>query len=115
LIDEPWVLPPPDSIPGIEIAEVFRANGIEPPFAQVVTFSVPLHYHLLATERFVTMLPLSMLRIGKGLSLKPLPIKLNAPLRPVGIVTLKNRTLGPVAKLFINSAREVAAPLAKEQ
>ena len=115
LMDEPWVLPPPDSIPGIEIAEVFRANGIEPPFAQVVTFSIPLHYHLLATGRFVTMLPLSMLRIGKGLSLKPLPIKLNAPLRPAGIVTLKNRTLGPVAKLFVNCAREVAGPLAKEQ
>jgi DNA-binding transcriptional LysR family regulator len=108
------VLPPPDSIPGMEIAEVFRASGIEPPFAQVVTFSVPLHYHLLATG-FVTMLPLSMLRIGKGLPLRPLPIKLNAPVRPAGIVTLKNRTLGPVAKLFINCAREVAGPLAKQR
>jgi DNA-binding transcriptional LysR family regulator len=115
LINEPWVLPPPDSIPGTEIAEVFRASGIEPPLAQVVSFSVPLHYHLLATQRFVTMLPLSMLRVGKGLSLKLLPIKLKARLRPVGIVTLKNRTLGPVAKLFIDCAREVARPLAKEQ
>jgi DNA-binding transcriptional LysR family regulator len=111
LINEPWVLPPPDSIPGAEVAEVFRANGIEPPVAHVVSFSVPLHYHLLATRRFVTMLPLSMLRVGKGLPLKLLPVKLSVRLRPTSIVTLKNRTLGPVAKLFIDCAREVASSL----
>jgi hypothetical protein len=32
---------------------------------------------------------------------------------PVGIVTLKNRTLNPVAELFIDSAREVAKSLGK--
>jgi hypothetical protein len=32
---------------------------------------------------------------------------------PVGIVTLKNRTLSPVVQLFIDSAREVAKSLAK--
>jgi hypothetical protein len=31
---------------------------------------------------------------------------------PIGIITLKNRTLGPVARLFIEQAREVAKPLA---
>ena len=62
----------------------------------------------------MTILPLSMLRVGKGLSLKPLPIKLNARLRPVGIVTLKNRTQGPVAKLFINCAIEKRPQADKE-
>jgi hypothetical protein len=33
--------------------------------------------------------------------------------RPIGIVTLKNRTLNPAAQLFINCAREVVKPLAK--
>jgi len=32
---------------------------------------------------------------------------------PNGIVTLKNRTLGPVARIFIEHAREVAKPLAR--
>jgi len=32
---------------------------------------------------------------------------------PVGIVTLKNRALSPVAWLFIEHARGVAKPLAK--
>ena len=34
---------------------------------------------------------------------------------PNGIVALKNRTLSPVAKLFIEHAREVAKPLAKRK
>jgi hypothetical protein len=34
---------------------------------------------------------------------------------PVGIVTLKNRTLSPVAKLFIQQVREIAKSLAKRK
>jgi hypothetical protein len=34
---------------------------------------------------------------------------------PVGIVTLKNRTLNPVARLFIDTAREFAKPLGKRK
>jgi hypothetical protein len=33
---------------------------------------------------------------------------------PVEIVTLKNRTLSPVARLFIDGAREVAKPLTNQ-
>jgi hypothetical protein len=39
--------------------------------------------------------------------LKALPIRLPAPDAPVAVVTLKNRTLSPVAKLFVDCAREV--------
>jgi DNA-binding transcriptional LysR family regulator len=46
--------------------------------------------------------------------LKALPIELPI-VPPVGIVTLKNRTLSPVARLFIDTAREVAKPLAKKK
>jgi hypothetical protein len=34
---------------------------------------------------------------------------------PVGIITLRNRTLSPAARLFIEHAREVAKPLASEK
>jgi hypothetical protein len=40
--------------------------------------------------------------------LKILPVELPMPQWPVGIVTLKNRTLNPAAQLFIKCAREVA-------
>ena len=54
-----------------------------------------------------------MLRRDDLDQLKILPIKLPAQARPVGVVTLKDRTLNPGAQLFIECAREVAGPLAK--
>jgi hypothetical protein len=58
----------------------------------------------------VTILPASVLRFGNlDQSLKILPIKLVAQRRPVGIVTLKNRTLTPAAKLFIECVHQTAA------
>jgi DNA-binding transcriptional LysR family regulator len=45
---------------------------------------------------------------GERYSLNVLPIELPVHRYPVGIVTLKNRTLGPVVQLFIQRAREIA-------
>jgi DNA-binding transcriptional LysR family regulator len=112
LIDERWVLPPSDSLPGTSIAQAFRAAGLEPPRAHMVSFSLPLHHHLLATGNFVTMLPASMLRFGKHLPLKLLRVDTSGQPYPTGIITLKNRTLSPLARLFIDCAREVAKPMA---
>ena len=112
LIDEPWILPPPESIIGLSIAKAFRAAGLEPPEAHIVTFSLPLCHHLVATGRFVTMLPVSLVRVSKHSPLKLLPVVSPKILRTVGIMTLKNRMLSPLARLFIECAREVAKPLA---
>jgi hypothetical protein len=46
---------------------------------------------------------------------KVLPIELPARPGPVGIITLKKRTLSPLAQLFIEHAREVAKPLANSK
>jgi DNA-binding transcriptional LysR family regulator len=111
LIDESWVLPPADGVPGVSIAQTFRAIGLEPPRAQMISFSLPLHYHLLSTGRFLTMLPRSMLRFGKHLPLKLLSVDMPKIPYPTAIITLKNRTLSPLAQLFIACARETAKPL----
>jgi DNA-binding transcriptional LysR family regulator len=113
LIDEPWILPPSESIPAINIARAFHAEGLAPPRAHMISFSLQLHYHLLATGRFVTMLPLSMVRFGKHLPLKLLPVDTPNNPYPIAIVTLKNRTLSPLAQLGIACARELAKTLAK--
>ena len=46
-------------------------------------------------------------------SLKILPIRLPEHSLRIGIMTLRNRTLSPVAQLFIDTAREVVATLSK--
>jgi DNA-binding transcriptional LysR family regulator len=113
LLDEPWVLPPPDSPVGSYIAEGFRAAGLRPPRACVLSFSIPLHERLLATGRYLTALPISMLSRNANISLRRLPVDFRARSRSIWIMTLRNRTLGPLAKLFVDCARTVAGPLAK--
>lgn len=115
LIHEPWILPPPNSIIGFSIVEVFRASGVEPPRTQVVSFSIPLCHHLLASGRFLIMLPVSMARLGKHLHLKILEVGIPGIPRPTGIMTLRKRTLSPLAQLFIDAVRKLAKPLAKEK
>ena len=46
--------------------------------------------------------------------LKVLPVDLPIPPLPVGIMTLKNRTLSPVTRLFIDCTRELTKPLARQ-
>jgi DNA-binding transcriptional LysR family regulator len=113
LLDERWILPPADSLPGASIAQTFRAADLKVPSTQMVSFSLPLHHHLLATGRFVTMLPASMLRFGKHLPLKLLSVEMTEIPYPTGIVTLQNRTLSPMAQVFIDSARKIAAMMVK--
>jgi DNA-binding transcriptional LysR family regulator len=115
LVHEVWVLPPPDSIMGPQIAAAFRACGLEPPRAQVVSFSLGLHHHLLATGQFITLLPMSVVHFAKHMQLKALPVEAPKIARPTGIIRLKNRTLSPLAQIFIDCAREVATPLAKRR
>ncbi len=116
LVEESWVLPPPDSVIGLIVREAFRASGRDYPRVTVVTDSPHMRMSLLATGRFVTIFPASALRfLTRRSELKILPVELPMARRPNGIVTLKNRAISPVAKLFIDCAREVAKPLAKRK
>jgi len=114
LIDEPWCLPPPDTVVGTHIAEAFRASGMAVPRKTVVSVSIQLQTGLLATQRYFSMLPESLVEFSaKRFSLKALPIEMPIPLVSVGVITMKNRTINPVARLFIEAAREVTRPLSK--
>ena len=116
LVDELWVLPPPESVIGSIFREAFRASGRDDPRVTMVTESPHMRMSLLATGRFVTIFPASALRfLARRSKLKILPIELPMARRPNGVVTLKNRALSPVAKLFIDCAREVAKPMAKRK
>ena len=114
LVNEPWILPPETFVSGLLAVEAFHASGLEVPRATVLTLSLHIRNGLLASGRYLTILPGNMLRFGANyLPLKVLPIELPIKPRPVGIVTLRNRTLNPVAQLFLDCAREVARPLAE--
>jgi DNA-binding transcriptional LysR family regulator len=109
LAEEPWVLPPPDSVPGVLIARIFREHDLKQPRAGVLTLSVQLTTTLIATGRFVGLLPSSVGRFSaKRVGLKILPVKVPTVLGSVVVITVKHRTPSPLAQLFISSARAVA-------
>lgn len=108
LVDEPWILPPLQSGSGQGIAEVFRANGLEPPRSAVVAYSIPLCQRLLSTGRFLAVLPVTMVRLVARSSLRLVDVKWPRLTRGVAAMTLKGRTLTPSARLFIDVSREIA-------
>jgi DNA-binding transcriptional LysR family regulator len=114
LVDERWILLPQNERPGSLVADAFRARGLKPPQPTVSAFSIHMRDRLLATGRYVSVVPDSVLQFaGDRLSFKALPVKLPILPRPVAIVTLRHRTLSPVAQLFIECARKLTKSLAR--
>jgi DNA-binding transcriptional LysR family regulator len=111
-MNEAWTLPPPDSLNGQLIVGAFRARGLDLPRATLVTASVPVRNALLASGRFLSTVPGSVFRFAaSNPGLKRLPIDLPTTRTPVAVITLKNRTLSPVAQVFIDCAREIVKRL----
>jgi DNA-binding transcriptional LysR family regulator len=83
--------------------------------AAVYTDSVNMRTKLAATGHFLAVAPASMLRFpAKDLSIKLLPVEFPTTTHgQIGIMTLKNWMLSPLAQRFIECAREVAKPLPK--
>jgi DNA-binding transcriptional LysR family regulator len=109
LIDERWFLPPESGLAGQAVVAAFAANALQIPRAAVISNSTHLRNLLLATGRYLAVAPDSDLRVSaRHLPFKILPVDLGVAPRPVGIVWLKNRTLGPAARIFIDEARVLA-------
>jgi molybdate transport repressor ModE-like protein len=109
LVDEPWVFPAADSVVKNIAADLFRSAGLDLPRRGVVYASMPVIITLVANGPYLAMPSASLVRFaGAGLQVKALPIKFPVPASPVGIITLKRRTINPVAELFIQHARDVA-------
>jgi DNA-binding transcriptional LysR family regulator len=113
LMDEPWCLA--RSAIGSQVSDVFPLSGLKRPRIAVTTTTAHLLFQLLETGRFIGHFGEKLLYFfAARFAVKKLPIEL--PIAPfaVAIVTLKNRTISPVAQLFIDYAREVASPLADQ-
>jgi hypothetical protein len=64
---------------------------------------------LIETGRWLGFVPVSVIPFGgKQMHLKVLPVKVTSPPAPVGSMTVKDRTLTPLAQRFICCARTVA-------
>jgi DNA-binding transcriptional LysR family regulator len=116
LVSERWVFYPPGSLFDVLMVKAFHDNRLEPPLAAVSTSSLSMRISLLATGHFLSMVPAGALKFfAKHTGIRALSIELPSTRQPIGLFTLKNRALSPLAQLFIDCAREVAKPLAKKR
>jgi DNA-binding transcriptional LysR family regulator len=106
LVNEPWIVAPPNTWGDTIVAEAFRARGLDSPKVTLTTFSVHLRTHLLATGPYIAAFPRSVLDLNaRWFSLKVLPVDLPVRPWPVVAVTVRNRTLNPMAQRFIDEVR----------
>jgi DNA-binding transcriptional LysR family regulator len=116
LVDEPWTWTSPGTLVDSLVVEAFRASGLKPPRATIYAGAINMRLKLVATGRFLAVVPASTLRFHDNrASIKMLPLELPMTQEQTGIITLKNRTLSPLAHLFIQCARDIAKPLALRQ
>ena len=112
LIDEPWILSHVEVRPGSPVMHAFEDQGIGLPKNLILSGSLNLRYSLLATGRYLTVMPSTVLKFcpGRG-AVKALPVELPHWPIPTVVATLRHRALSPVAELFIERARELSTGL----
>lgn len=115
LANEPWIIPPSLIVSAI-LKEAFEKQGLMSPAAKVVTSFILMRNHLLATGRFLTVLPQSALRYNaRQWALRALPVKLRVTPQPIAIVKLKSRTVSPAVQMFIDHLRTAAKAYARRR
>jgi DNA-binding transcriptional LysR family regulator len=109
LRDEQWILTSGDRLNYQVIANAFRARGVEMPKIGMKTISVHLRASMVATGRFMTTFPRSVLDLhGDRFGLKVLPVDIPNATWPVKIATLRNRSMSAVVEQFIACASKIA-------
>ena len=115
LMEEPWVLPRPSAPYGTVVTEAFRSCGLGLP-RTIVTGTLPVRSMLLATGRYLSMIPSVVLSNPMSRqTLRVVPVDLPTTPRPLAIITLSGRFLAPVAQTFIDSAHATARSLRKQR
>lgn len=113
LVDERWILSRNEASSNSPVVEAFGNIGLDLPARTLLAGSLNLRYRLLAEDRYVTLMPRSLLRFGAAarFTLKVLPIDIPPWPMPTSILTLAKRSLTPVASTFLGIVREVSRPL----
>jgi DNA-binding transcriptional LysR family regulator len=111
-MEEAWTLSPPDSFLGQIVIEVFRRRKLGLPPTVVTTLSIHMRLNLLASGRFLTMLPERMVRDRANSSwLSALDIDLPDSSGPVAWISMKKRSTSGALKLFRGMCRDVSQPM----
>jgi DNA-binding transcriptional LysR family regulator len=113
IVEAPWILPERNGLSHRFVADACKRRGLSPPVVRMVSSTIDLRVCLLASGRFISVIPRSVyLRDRVRYGLKMLPVELPRQAWPVMIFTLENRTLSPVIERFIACAHDVVKAIA---
>jgi DNA-binding transcriptional LysR family regulator len=114
LIKEPWCMVPVDVGSRALVVDAFHVSGLPLPRIIVSCASNHLCHRMLADGRFVGISGDGSIYFDVHAPLlKVLPVELPASPLTIAVLTLRNRTITPMAQLFIDCARDVTKVLAK--
>jgi DNA-binding transcriptional LysR family regulator len=112
LMKAQWTLSPPDSFLGRTGVDLFRRHNLALPPTVVTTISIYMRLNLLASGRFITLLPMQILRHRSSSAwLRALNVDLGDTAAPIASLTLKGRRAGGAVKLFQQASRDVCKAL----
>ena len=108
LMEEQWTLSPSDSFLGRAGVDLFRRHKLPLPPTVVTTISIYMRLNLLASSRFITLLPTQILRHRSSSAwLRALNVNLGDTSAPIASITLKGRRAKGAVELFRNASRDV--------
>ena len=105
LVGEPWVFPPPTGFLTGIMRGAFEEQGLEFPRATVTTSCTYSLSVLVGNGNFLGIHPHAMLTMpNEHPQLTTVDVRLPTTRGAIGLISLKDRSLSPVAKLFAESA-----------
>lgn len=111
--EEPWILSRNELMPDSPVAEAFASAGLAIPQRVVTSSSLHTRFTLLESGRYVTVVPSSLLPFGDHRTrLHVVPVALPVWKTPVMVLTVRGRTLGPTAHLFLDMVRKLSRAFA---
>lgn len=112
LIDEPWVFPHSSGFLIHVINKAFEQCGLNTPHPTVETTATYALSVLVSNGPFLTMHPRVMLTPNHHPQLTSVDVRLPMTRGPIALITLKDRSPSPAAKLFIQTATSLAKAVA---
>ena len=112
LMEEQWTLAPPDTFLGRVVAELFGRKKLPLPRSVVTTTSTLMRLNLMASGRFLSVLPTAVLRHRSQKAwLRKLNVDLGDSSAPIAAITIKDRRSAGAVKLFLRESRAICRNL----
>lgn len=112
LVDQAWIMPPPQTSLRRQLDFAFRREGLEPPIDVIESISILTNHALLTATDMIAAMPHQVACVQAGLEI--LPIAIEAASSRIGATTRANVTPSAAAEYFMEIVREIAAEIREE-